>query len=100
GEFGAEGETGGLLKTGAASFTLAGQNNYTGDTTVSAGKLSLSGDSNIEKSGNVRLNRDATLDISATTNGTMVNNLTGDEGSHVVLGDRLLTVNSLADSVF
>ncbi|EDH5465894.1 TPA: autotransporter-associated beta strand repeat-containing protein, partial [Salmonella enterica subsp. enterica serovar Heidelberg] len=67
GEFGAEGETGGLLKTGAASFTLAGQNNYTGDTTVSAGKLSLSGDSNIEKSGNVRLNRDATLDISATT---------------------------------
>ncbi|EHD7584798.1 hypothetical protein JQI70_004766, partial [Salmonella enterica subsp. enterica serovar Infantis] len=45
-------------------------------------------------------NRDATLDISATTNGTMVNNLTGDEGSHVVLGDRLLTVNSLADSVF
>ncbi|ATI83712.1 hypothetical protein CGA24_01045 (plasmid) [Salmonella enterica subsp. enterica] len=100
GEFGTEGETGGLLKTGAASFTLAGQNNYTGDTTVSAGKLSLSGDSNIEKSGNVRLNRDATLDISATTNGTMVNNLTGDEGSHVVLGDRLLTVNSLADSVF
>ncbi|WP_218458134.1 autotransporter-associated beta strand repeat-containing protein, partial [Salmonella enterica] len=51
GEFGAEGEKGGLLKTGAASFTLAGQNNYTGDTTVSAGKLSLSGDSNIEKSG-------------------------------------------------
>ncbi|HAF7674560.1 TPA: hypothetical protein G9293_004826, partial [Salmonella enterica subsp. enterica serovar Java] len=100
GEFGAEGETGGLLKTGAASFTLAGQNNYTGDTTVSAGKLSLSGESNIEKSGNVRLNRDAALDISATTNGAMVNNLTGDEGSHVVLGDRLLTVNSLADSVF
>ncbi|HAB1907502.1 TPA_asm: hypothetical protein GB058_22445, partial [Salmonella enterica subsp. enterica] len=69
-------------------------------TTVSAGKLSLSGESNIEKSGNVRLNRDAALDISATTNGAMVNNLTGDEGSHVVLGDRLLTVNSLADSVF
>ncbi|EBA8867605.1 hypothetical protein CBU77_24760, partial [Salmonella enterica] len=91
---------GGLKKTGNATLILGGQNDYTGRTIISSGNLFLTGEGGIEHSESVELSKGTSLNISSTTGGTMVNNLTGDEGSHVVLGDRLLTVNSLADSVF
>ncbi|HIC3385359.1 TPA: autotransporter-associated beta strand repeat-containing protein, partial [Salmonella enterica] len=91
---------GGLKKTGNATLILGGQNDYTGRTIISSGNLFLTGEGGIEHSESVELSKGTSLNISSTTGGTMVNNLTGDEGSHVVLGDRFLTVNSLADSVF
>ncbi len=47
--------TGGLTKQGAGIFTLSGTNTYTGDTTVSAGTLELSGSSAIADTGHVQM---------------------------------------------
>ncbi|EGZ3978401.1 hypothetical protein AHV66_005092, partial [Salmonella enterica subsp. enterica serovar Richmond] len=79
---------GGLKKTGNATLILGGQNDYTGRTIISSGNLFLTGEGGIEHSESVELSKSTSLNISSTTGGTMVNNLTGDEGSHVVLGDR------------
>lgn len=45
--------TGGLSKNGAGTLVLAGNNTYTGDTTVSAGILELSGTGSIANSANI-----------------------------------------------
>ncbi len=61
---------GGLLKQGAGTVTLAGANNYTGSTTVSAGTLALNGIGSIANSAVIALPAGAaTLDVSAVSGG-------------------------------
>lgn len=58
------GTGGGLTKLGTGTLTLTGANTYTGETTVSAGALAISGFGSISSSSLVTVN--ATLDISAS----------------------------------
>ena len=64
---GAIGGTGGsLVKQGAATLTLTGNNTYIGATTVSAGTLALSGGGKLG-TGTVFVRNNATLDLGGTT---------------------------------
>ncbi len=81
--------TGGITKTGAGEFKLAGVNNYIGKTTVAtgAGKLSLINQSLISSSTQVEVN--ATLDLTGLDhppiNQVTLNNLQGDQSAGVIL---------------
>ncbi len=70
---------------------LSGANTYTGGTTLSGGTLTLINGGSIADSGSVTVNTGATLDISGTTSGATVNELSG--GGAVYLGNEELTVN-------
>jgi len=58
--------TGSLVKQGSGTMTLAGTNTYSGTTTVSAGALSVTSDSNLG-SNSVTLAADSTLEITGAT---------------------------------
>ncbi|MEP9375074.1 autotransporter domain-containing protein [Aquabacter sp. CN5-332] len=85
------GTTGGIVKQGTGTQTLTGASAFTGATTISAGTLALSGAGSIASSSEVMV--DGTLDISGTTSGATVTNLSGTSASGVVaLGGQTLTV--------
>jgi len=63
--------TAGLLKTSAGILTLGGANAYSGDTTVSAGTLALSGSGSIASSANITVASGATLDVTGRSDGTL-----------------------------
>jgi autotransporter-associated beta strand protein len=84
---------GALTKTGAGTLTLTGSNLHTGATTISAGKLALSGAGAIADTSAVNLATSGVIfDISAiTASGETVGSLAGVSGSSVVLGAKKLT---------
>ncbi|CAD6562021.1 hypothetical protein LMG27952_07658 [Paraburkholderia hiiakae] len=85
---GAIGGTGGLSVSGGTA-TLSGTNTYTGNTTIAGGSmLALSGAGSIAQSADVI--NDGTLDVSGTSGGATVQNLTG-TGS-VNIGTQTLTL--------
>jgi outer membrane autotransporter protein len=93
--------TGSLTKSGSNTFGLTAAQSYTGATDIASGVLALNGAGSIAQSSGVNLSAaTATLDISATSVGATVNNLSGNAGSLVALGSKTLTVNSNADTVF
>jgi autotransporter-associated beta strand protein len=57
----------GITKTGAGTLTLSGANTYTGNTTVSSGKLALSGSGSIANSPTIEVAGGATFDVSGLT---------------------------------
>lgn len=85
---GAIGGAGGVTTSGTT--TLAGGNPYTGATTISGGTLALSGAGAISASSGVVDN--GTFDISGTTSGAQVKQLTGT--GTVTLGARTLGVTN------
>ena len=58
-----------VVKTGTGSFTLTGNNNYTGATTVSQGTLALAGNASLS-SRTLAVASGAVLDVSGLTSGT------------------------------
>lgn len=72
------------------NITMTAVNTYTGSTTISGGQLALTGSGSVATSSGVLDN--GLFDISGTTSGTQIKNLTG-SGS-VALGTRTLSITS------
>jgi autotransporter-associated beta strand protein len=84
--------SGAVQQNGPGTTTLTAVNTYAGTTTISAGVLALSGAGSIANSSGVIAN--GTFDISATTAGTSVKNLSG--AGIVTLGGQTLTLTNAA----
>jgi autotransporter-associated beta strand protein len=84
--------SGALQQNGPGTTTLTAVNTYTGATTISAGVLALSGAGSIANSSGVVDN--GTFDISATTAGASIKNLSG--AGIVTLGGQTLTLTNAA----
>jgi fibronectin-binding autotransporter adhesin len=84
------GAGGGNLTIAGGTQTLAGVNTYTGQTTISAGTLALSGAGSIASSSGVVDN--ATFDISGTNAGASIATLSG--SGTVTLGAQMLTLTN------
>jgi len=82
------GGLGGVTKTGAGTLTFTGANSYSGITTISGGTLALSGAGSIASSSGVIDN--GTFDISGTTSGASIANLSGT--GFAALGTKTLTL--------
>lgn len=98
-----DGSTAGLTVSGAVSgagstaiigssgaIDMTASNTYTGSTTISGGKLALSGTGSIATSSGLLDN--GLFDISGTTSGAQIKNLTG--SGTVALGSRTLTITN------
>ncbi len=93
--------TGGLTKQGDGTFTLSGANTYTGDTTVSAGTLELSGISAIADTGHVQMAdvAGATLHLNANeTIGSLAGG--GSTGGNVELDSFTLTTGDAGNDTY
>ncbi|PWJ91816.1 fibronectin-binding autotransporter adhesin [Mesorhizobium loti] len=85
---------GGLTKTGGGTLELTGDNSYSGETTVSAGKLALSGTGSIAASSRAVV--DGTLDISGVADGASIKRLAG--AGTVEFGNQTLTLTEANDT--
>jgi fibronectin-binding autotransporter adhesin len=82
--------SGAVQQNGPGTTTLTAVNTYAGPTTINAGLLALSGAGSIANSSGV-IDNDA-FDISATTAGASIKNLSG--GGIVTLGNQTLTLTN------
>ena len=100
----ANGGNGGLTVNGPSTLTLSRNNNYKGPTVIHAdpvagtGRLALSGSGSIASSSSLTVSAGATFDISQTTNGATVNDLSG--SGNITAGGQTLTVNLLDTETF
>ncbi|WP_043283866.1 autotransporter-associated beta strand repeat-containing protein [Reyranella massiliensis] len=95
------GDTGGLTKTGSATLTLSGTNLYAGATTIASGTLALAGTGSIAASSGVALAAaGVTFDISASSGGQTIQDLSGVAGTFIVLGGNTLTVGTANSTTF
>jgi autotransporter-associated beta strand protein len=93
--------TGTFTKQGSGSITFGAVNTYTGLTTISDGKLALSGAGEISASSGVTLTMaTAKFDISAATGGATIKDLNGVAGSELVLGNKALILGTSNNSTF
>ena len=81
--------TGGIIKNGASTLTLAGADTYTGSTIISNGVLALAGPASLANSPTVDVTAGAQLDVSALASPTLA----------LVSGQTLQGVGSVKGSV-
>lgn len=87
--------TGGLVKQGAGTLTLSGQNTYGGGTTVAGGTLALTGAGRLAANGAVTLSGPgAAFDISLGSGDQAIGALAGVSGTAVSLGSNSLILNT------
>ena len=83
---------GGLVKQGAGTLVLAGNNTFTGSTSVTAGTLSLSSAGSIATSSAVTVAAGATFDVSALSGGFAIGS------GHTLKGDGSVVGSVTVDS--
>ncbi len=92
---------GSLIKSGAGHLVLAASNNYTGDTDVKEGTVSLSGAGNFSASGALILSgENAVADISLASSDQTIGALSGVANSALELGANSLTFGNDDDFSF
>ncbi len=90
---------GSIIKQGSGTVILTGTNTYSGGTTINAGTLRLSGSGSLFSTGAVNVNSATSVfDISGTTSGTMIGDLSGVASSSVNLGSKALTFGTATPS--
>ena len=87
---------GAVNQIGSGTLTLSGASGYTGGTTISSGKLALSGSGSISSSLGVSVAGGAAFDISGTTSGASIKTLSG--AGDVTLGGQALTLTDANDT--
>lgn len=94
--------TGGIVKVGAGTQTLTGQNTFSGDIDVTNGTLALGAGGALSGSNNVTLAGGTMFDVSQGSTPTTVTiaGLDGAAGSTVSLGAQSLTLGGAGDSTF
>jgi fibronectin-binding autotransporter adhesin len=92
--------TGGIIKTGTATFTLTNPSTYTGTTVIESGTLALTNLGSISSSSSIEIADDANFDISGITpaTSTSINTLLG--AGNLEMGTLNLTINQNADGGF
>ena len=92
--------SGSLVQEGTQPLTLHANTTYTGATTISNGTLVLASDASINSSSGVHLtNSGTTFDISQAGNQT-IQDLSGADGSRIVLGKNTLIVGTTQNTTF
>ncbi|VVE86329.1 autotransporter-associated beta strand repeat-containing protein [Pandoraea bronchicola] len=91
---------GGIVKTGAGTLSLTGQNTFTGAINVANGTVSLDSGGTLSGANNVSLAAGTTLDVTHTTTQTLIAGIDGAAGSTVSLGAQSLTFGGSANSTF
>ncbi len=93
---------GALTKAGAGTLVLtSAANSYTGGTTISAGTFSLSGAGALVPTSPVSMSgATSAFDISATTTGATIGDLSGVAGSSLAIGTKALTFGTAASTDF
>ncbi len=94
-----DGTGGSISKQGSGAALFTAIQTYTGETNVFAGTLSLSGSGSIANSSGVNVNG-GTFDISLTTTGATIQDLSGVGGGFVTLGSKILTFGTASSLSF
>ena len=97
------GPNGSFIKQGTGTLTLTNTNTYTGGTTISAGKLSISTSTGaLAPTGSVTINGSGIFDISGVTTGTFTigDLISGSSSSTVTLGANTLTTGTADSTTF
>ncbi|WP_155522481.1 autotransporter domain-containing protein [Serratia microhaemolytica] len=85
----------GLIKTGTGALSLNGVVDYSGDTNIQAGTLTLGSADALAKSSNINIDQNATLNTGSYQQ--QLNNLSG---AGNLQGDGSISVNNLVDTTF
>ncbi|MDR3399936.1 MAG: autotransporter-associated beta strand repeat-containing protein [Pandoraea sp.] len=91
---------GGIVKTGAGTQTLTGQNTFTGAINVANGTVSLGSGGTLSGANNVSLAAGTTLDITQATAPAVIAGIDGAAGATVSLGTQSLTLGGATNSTF
>ena len=92
---------GSFTKQGSGTLTLSGIHTYTGATTISSGRIALSGNGSLAIDSPVILSgTDSIFDIAEANGARSIGSIDGVEGSQVFLGDNSLTVGDSNQTIY
>lgn len=89
-----------LIKEGEGELILSAINTYSGSTTINAGTLSLAGNGDISSSSQVNMTGNARLDLSGINTSATLQNLSGVIDNTIDLGNKTLSVTNSRDTFY